>query len=334
MQVHPDAIAGPLAEAGFNVAPRVVERRFTLLDALMATRRRCASAGLAAVVVAAALLPVTRLAATQESANDGSRASDTLLGRAGAYVLRFESEFSNVVSEERYEQTVLRNARMAIGGSQPTRREMRSDFLLVRLPEPIGWAPFRDVFEVDRQPIRDRSNRLMKLFVDSNAASTRRAIEITADSARYNIGIPRTMNQPVLALQVLRLAEQYRFQFSAPKADTSGGPSVVSVQFKEQAHPSLFSGPEGSEMPVHGRVWIAEDSGTVMKTELLIDTLRVHASIVTRYEEDPAFHLAVPLEMVEDYTQPGGMHVTARATYGRFRSFGVSVTDQPMIHQP
>lgn len=301
----------------------------------MASPHRWARLGLvAAIAVAAVLSPSTPLAARQELPGDRVPMSDTLLGRAGTYVLRFESEFSNVVSEERYEQTVFRSSRMSIGGSQPTRREMRSDFLLVRLPEPIGWAPFRDVFEVDQRPIRDRENRLMKLFVDSNAASTRRAVEITADSARYNIGVPRTMNQPVLGLQVLRLAEQYRFQFSPPKSDETAGPRVVSVQFKEQVHPSLFSGPEGSEMPIHGRVWIAEDTGTVMKTELLIDTLRVHASIVTRYEEDATFHLAVPLDMTEDYTQPGGLHVTAKATYGRFRSFGVSVSDQPAVRKP
>lgn len=255
----------------------------------------------------------------------------TLMERVGTYVQRFETEFSNVVSEEHYEQSVLRSGRSFANTSQPLRRDMVSEFLLVRLPEPIGWAPFRDVFEVDKRPIRDRESRLMKLFTNSSAASTRRAIEITADSARYNIGVPRTMNQPVLALQVLRLTEQYRFEFSTPKADASAGAGVVSFTFKEHERPSLFSGPAGSEMPVHGRMWVNDTDGTVIRTELLMDTLAVRASIVTQYEADASFHLAVPVEMREDYAQTNGPRLIARATYGRFRSFNVEVTDRPML---
>lgn len=282
------------------------------------------------ILTALMLYPRGQVVDAQDAAVSPTAA---LVSRVGAYVQRFESEFSNVIAEERYEQTVMRNSRMPIGGA-PARREMLSDFLLVRLPEPIGWAPFRDVFEVDNRPLRDRESRLIKLFVNPNLASTRRAVEITADSARYNIGVPRTMNQPVLALQVLRPGEQHRFQFSAPRADAAAGAHVVSIQFRERERPSLFSGPEGSEMPVHGRVWVNEENGTVLKTELLMDTMRLRASIVTRYEDDTAFGLAVPIEMLEDYVQTNGVHVTAKASYGHFRSFGVSVSDRTVGRNP
>lgn len=289
---------------------------------------------LVAFAAAVACLAGQAVAAQDAPVDAADSLPVTLIDRVGAYVQRFELSFSNVIAEERYEQTVQRNTRLPTGGSQPSRREMLSEFLLVRLPEPIGWAPFRDVFEVDKRPLRDRESRLLKLFVNSDLVSTRRAVEITADSARYNIGIPRTMNQPVLALQVLRPVEQYRFQFSAPKADTAAGPHIVAIEFKERERPSLFSGPEGSEMPVHGRIWVNRENGTVLKTELLMDTVRLHASIVTRYEDDPAFGLAVPIEMLEDYVQTNGVHVTARAAYGHFRTFGVSVSDRPVGRKP
>mgnify|MGYP003694380831 CR=1 FL=1 len=38
-------------------------------------------------------------------------------------------------------------------------RELKSDFLLVKVG-PLEWLPFRDVYEVDGTPIRDREGRL------------------------------------------------------------------------------------------------------------------------------------------------------------------------------
>jgi len=251
-----------------------------------------------------------------------------LLARAGDYVTRFETAFSNVVSEERYVQSVIPGGPTYVGGPRPQHREMVSDFLLVRLPGSTDWLPFRDVFEVDNQPVRDREDRLMKLFLHPDAASAERAGEITEQSARYNIGIIRTVNHPLMALQVLREAQQSRFRFANPKPDASVAPGVVAIEFTEHVRPSLIRGPGDRDMMMRGRLWIDAEHGTIVRSEILVDTPAVGASIVTRFEDDAVFGAAVPIEMREEYRQPNGTRMTGTAIYSRFRRFGVQTIDE------
>ena len=74
---------------------------------------------------------------------------------------------------------------------------LRSDFLLVKIDN-RRWLPFRDVFERDGRPVRDRQDRLTKLFLGgaTNSALVQ-AEKIMNESARYNIGNgTRTINVP------------------------------------------------------------------------------------------------------------------------------------------
>src|SRR5580765_1146220 len=78
-------------------------------------------------------------------------ALDSILTRANLYVAEFVTRFSNVVTEERYLQET---STISVRGSRPgNRRELKSDFLLVKPSEANGWIPFRDVFEVDGVPV-------------------------------------------------------------------------------------------------------------------------------------------------------------------------------------
>ena len=134
-----------------------------------------ASIGLTAVL-AGVLLPVQAVGSPQRQ--DPALAS--LLDRVGAWVDTFEREFSNVVAEERYVQLlkpwfgVPRSPtdepelrwRDEVGTSLPNRpnaplrrRQLRSDLLLVQAPGD-RWVSYRDVFEVDGRPVRNREERV------------------------------------------------------------------------------------------------------------------------------------------------------------------------------
>ena len=79
-----------------------------------------------------------------------------------------------------------------------------SDLLLVKPEKADRWIQFRDVFEVDGRPIRDRNERLMKLFVEPSSSTAGQVEQIVTESARYNIGsVLRTINVPVFALLIL-----------------------------------------------------------------------------------------------------------------------------------
>jgi len=201
-----------------------------------------------------------------------------------------------------------------------------SDFLLVHLPDSDSWATFRDVFEVDGSRVRDHEQRLVKLFVNPGATPTVRAADIADESARYNIGIVRTLNHPLLGFEIVHASQQDRFKFSSLSRDASAGQGVSSVEYREQATPSIISGDDGRDMPVHGRLWIKDDDGSIVRTEVLIDAAGLNASVTTRFEFDQTFAAAVPVEMREDYRRSNGVRTTGTATYGRFRSFQVDVS--------
>src|SRR5438093_11273667 len=91
-------------------------------------------------------------------------ALSTVLTRAGEYVVAFERQLAGIVAEEHYEQLVHPPKRFNIGGypeAQPdVRRTLKSDLLLARPQGAETWIQFRDVFEVDGKPVRDRNERL------------------------------------------------------------------------------------------------------------------------------------------------------------------------------
>src|SRR5262245_22125623 len=125
---------------------------------------------------------------------DAAQAPDAarVLERAGTYVARFVETFSNIVATERYTQEVSTEARVgSLNGSATTartRRDLRSEFLLLKVGGPLEWRPFRDVFEVDGRVVRERDDRLARLFHTPSADAYEQAARIAQESARHNIG--------------------------------------------------------------------------------------------------------------------------------------------------
>jgi hypothetical protein len=251
---------------------------------------------------------------------------DALLQRAGEYITRFEKLFAGIVAEEQYTQTIPPKNQIN-GGSWPARRELKSDFLLVKVPSEETWLPFRDVFEVDGRAVRDREDRLTKLFLQPAATAIDQMAHIVAESARYNIGgATRNINVPVFALSVLAPASQARFEFSRLRQERGGG-STWSLDFRETAVPTMIRGAQGASRPASGRLWIDAATGAVVRTELAVDDGDLHATIQTRYQLDPVSGLWVPAEMRELYVQPLVPTISATATYSRFRRFDVKVEE-------
>ena len=182
---------------------------------------------------------------------------ELLLGRAGWYIFEFIEKFSNVVSEETYIQdsSVPMQSATLLGraGTNPRNRILKADFLLVSVSSAKDWVPFRDVFEVDRQPIRDRDARLARLFLKPSEQAIEQANRIQDESSRYNLGnMRRTINNPVLGIVILQADQQPRFRYSLGKMDPKVGPGVWIIDYKEEARPSFVRGQIG---PRSLRAW-------------------------------------------------------------------------------
>jgi hypothetical protein len=281
-----------------------------------------------------------------------------VLDRVGDYVVRYETELSGIVAEEHYIQTAdLDRPFVGRGGAETgsaatdrlsaTHRDLKSDLLLVRAQgrDGEGFVQFRDVFEVDGEPVRDRSERLVKLFVNPTVSLARsRAGAIMRESSRYNIGsVERNVNVPVLTLSFMHPRYRQRFKFGMGAASPgiqkgmpNGSNFAVSVDvrvltFRETGDVPLIDsrdtrGPARS----HGRVWVEPDSGRILMTEIGIDTPTVRSTIQVSYQSEPVVGFLVPIEMREQYALPRRgyfYHVSGSATYSNFRQFTVSTNE-------
>jgi hypothetical protein len=256
-----------------------------------------------------------------------SPALPDVLALTARYIDRFIGRFTNVVSEEQYTQE------QGFGAMNRTqvrqRRDLRSDFLLIKPPDSPLWLPFRDVYEVDGSRVRDREQRLMKLLIDPGSDAVQQAARLAEESARFNLGnLRRTVNNPVLAIAFLQAGIQPRFRYELRDRDDERGRSIWVIGYREQVRPTLIKGAFDRDIAAEGRYWIDAADGRVMRTEFTLADVSVTARVTTRFEFDERLGIAVPIEMTESYLVSNtGAQINGRATYGSFRRFNVTATE-------
>jgi hypothetical protein len=283
------------------------------------------------VALATATLVLSSDAAAQEPT------LDRVLARASDYVVKLFEQLSSIVAEETYRQ----HAR-TYDSSQPldSRRILQSDLLLVRPTNADRYVEFRDVFSVDGKPMRDREERLTKLFLSPDAATSNQLKAIIGESARQNIGhIPRNINTPMLTLSFLQPQTRHRFRFKRAKAtppELAASSSLAAtnsavfrtstevwvIEFRETQSPTIIRTGRHQDFRAEGRFWIEPDTGTVRMSELAMENREVTASVLVSYQSEPLLGFLVPIEMRELY-RTRIERVEGAATYGRFRQFQV-----------
>ncbi len=270
------------------------------------------------------------LAGAGVPAQQPSDSTAALVERTGKYVEEYERTFAAVVSEEFQRQTLIR-----ADGRVRSTRELRSDFLLVKTGP--DWAHvFRDVIEVDGRPVRNREDRLRRLFIEKPRSALQQARDIAKESARYNIGgIQRNVNTPVMPLQFLDKANQQRFEFkhvarptpvfsdvSAQPASDAGVFRVTTemwtIEYRERGRNTIIRRPNGARLPVRGRFWIDPSTGAVLISEMVADGGGVTATVTVSYQSEPLMGFLVPVEMRESYVRRGE-RISGHAVYERFR---------------
>jgi hypothetical protein len=255
---------------------------------------------------------------------------EALLDKASDYVADYERTFVGVVAEETYRQEV-RAARgfgprgFAADGLMQ-RRDLKSDVLLVRPPAANHWIQFRDVFDVDGKPVRDREERLAKLFLQPSADARRQEEDIAAASARYNIGdVNRTVNMPMLALTVLEVENRPWFSFRLGK---HGNTTAELAYQEEERGRTMIHTNDNQPLPARGRFTIETATGRVVASVLSTETKTLRAQIDVTYSAEPAAGMFVPREMRERYLFKDGSVTEGRATYANFRRYQVKVDEK------
>lgn len=260
---------------------------------------------------------------------------EQLLDRASLYVEDLVAKFSRVVAEEQYAQEFLLSTPQGSRGSFPgspnvvERRTLKSDLLLVKPSGLDQWFTFRDVFEVDARQVRDRENRLAKLFLESRDTVTaiERANEIATASAQFNIRPMGTVDNPMLALGFLQRVYRPRFRFTVRGPDAAAGAGVWIIEYRETERPSLMRSSDNKDIFARGRYWVAADTGRIARTEVVFSALGTESTVTTSFEADDRLGTSVPVEM---HFKRGAVKNEVRgvATYGRFRRFEVGTEEK------
>ena len=97
-------------------------------------------------------------------------------------------------------------------GRRMTRR-LHSEIAFVRLPAGLEWMGFRNVQRLDGKPLIG-VKPLAELLATTSADGLKQASILVNESAKYNLGIPRTINMPNLPLELLNRKYRHRYDTS------------------------------------------------------------------------------------------------------------------------
>jgi len=245
-------------------------------------------------------------------------ALDEILKRAGAYVAGFAEQFASVVAEEHAEQSASGGPRDMV-----TERKILADILLVRVPGTQQWMGFRDVFEVNRSTVRDREDRLLKLFVDSPGTAVSQARRIADESARYNVGdLTRNFNLPTTALLFLHPSAQWRFRYRKAGDRERDGVRYWVIRGTETASPTFIQTSMGRDTELTTEYLVDPASGRVARSTLKLK-FPAETDITVDYRPDATLGMWVPARMEESYAH-GMTRIRSTATYANFRRFQVN----------
>ena len=251
---------------------------------------------------------------------------ESLLARVGAYLKTYERQFSAVVAEESYTQWATYPTDLG-GFSRNKQVDLHSDVMVLNAGG-SHWVQVRDVYEVDKKPVRDHQARLLALLRSPNdKAFSGQAQSIANESARYNLGVTRNINVPTMALTYLTAANQPRSRFDVAGAEVVGAVKATIVKFNETASPSLIRDPNGN-VATFGRVWLDPATGAVLRTELSCVTpsrAALTATVTVTYGRAATVPMLVPTSMDEKY-RLGEETDTGKAVYSNFRSFAVDTS--------
>jgi hypothetical protein len=193
------------------------------------------------------------------------------------------------------------------------------------------------VFEVNGRPVRDREERLRRLFLEKPATALADAARLNDESSRYNLGsVVRTINVPTFALMLLGPRYARRLAFEKLGEGQGGGVATLRIGFVERVSPTIVKTISGTDVRLEGSYWIDPTSGgiaqTLIKTRGTPDpdkpipppgTGETLMWVQVTYESNAQYGIRVPASMTEWARAPNASTVSGKATYSAFRRFEV-----------
>lgn len=244
---------------------------------------------------------------------------DTLLARLDVYLAAYEPKLSELVADESMRQEVR-------GGRGLLQRTVDSEVAFIALPQNVGWLGFRHVKTVDNRPV-DLADA--SLTVALGMPGLERARTLLRESAKHNLGLPRTTNLPNLPLEFLHRRNRQRLLARADGQETVRGIRTARLVFLERTTPTVIQNRDtGQDIPSVVRAWIDPRDGRLIRADVRTFTSpsanRPESSLSVEFAENKALGLLVPSEMRETFPAGKPLRGASVASYTNFRRFTTS----------
>ena len=251
-----------------------------------------------------------------------ARSTEAVVAAVSQYVEDYGKQFSAIVCQERQVQTLVK-----LDGRISKTRVLVSDLAYIKTGDNWILHSFRDVITVDGKPVRNRDDRLRKLFLEGKKNAVEQAQAIARESGRYNLGINRVGNSPLLPMMLLdpHLVDHFKFALFER-----------TLTFEEQKSPTFLgvniNGRRGN-LPAKGLMVIDAQTGAILSATLTAESREapVSTTFTVTFEEEPTLKIRVPTTMTERYhfpAEPKEDHFESKATYSAFRRFQVTVNER------
>jgi hypothetical protein len=203
-------------------------------------------------------------------------------------VAQYAQQLGTVAADEEFTQYETSSGRMS------TPKRLNS--VIVFYPQADGAiVNFRDLVGIDTLPVRAKDDRLTALFANPTDASVTGAQDMTeaAVKAYYSPNL-HLLDKPLLALDLVRAANQANSTFKLDGTKNMDGVQVAVLKFNEKGTGHLMN-----DASALGRIWIDPSSGAIHQTELgfVAKAANIHATV--RFAKDASLGLFVPSELYE-----------------------------------
>ncbi len=262
--------------------------------------------------------------------------ANVVRSRLDAYLLKYEPELSTLVAEELLIQRDGPSHDAFRMTALPTKdRRLISEVAFISLPGGIGWLGFRRALELNGKDLPDAGPPLGVLLTDADQGDYDQARLLLSESARLNLGLPRTTNLPNLPLEFLHPRNRRRFTHRIDGTEKIRGLETTRLALNETASPTMIQRPEGGDMTSLVTAWVESATGRLIRAQVKTRDARIgvpvfDAVVWVDFRPDETLGLLVPYEMKEEFYAGRFRDGTGVAKYSKYRRFR---TPAPILPQ-
>jgi hypothetical protein len=254
--------------------------------------------------------------------------------RLNAYLEEYEPQLSELIADELMVQENHRGDRPTGGIGAPEYRTIRSEVAFIALPGGAGWMGFRRVLKVGSNAVEDSQETLSNVLAGATRDDYFKARTMLADSARFNLGSPRTTNLPNLPLELLHPRHSKRFSVRVAGKERAAGRNTTKLVLVEDSTPTIIRAYDNGDMRSIVAAFVDEQTGQLWRADVITrdprdDKFAFDYVLSVEFQNNKQLGLLVPATMHEDFFAGVNRRAFGDAKYTNYRRFQTSARIVP-----